>query len=838
MKFFINNNQVSKNWAESDLVSVVKFLKEATFNFKKESEFTAHKNFIFANYKDDFAYELSLNQIKLKKWLSKEHQPGFICSIIDNMPINDNGYSYVFIDLDLKKMPGLSDDEAKLFTELLFTNYSMPSQDADDYRRGIIFVKMSSSLKGLNLLFRVKGTNVKEDIKAYSIEILRRLNDQVRVNVFAKDGDGKLLVADTSCWGSNRKMFFNLLQPDQYWINDTFEYLELDEKKLRQNINFFGRKGPKYTLPKNNNLDIQSIWKMSGGDNFEEVYKTGGNHNKISTLCFLCNLYSVEQNDLIEWLEKNQPNIIDSNKPYNENETTRAKIKRLWQYTQNIKNKTSITLGASTLFAGNKVDKEVLYNKLKESNLVLVKGYNTIQRKRDFYFNNDNLLTRCCFDQYETLMDSDWFKSFLDENNVSTEVDKAAVLTETERYIFKIGDFRIIDLYNDCLYDTDDKSYLYVDNGILEITANSINLLNSGIYLDSWISREMKGGVKISPIIYDDTLKLEDWKETVFFETCTDYPYKLKQFIGYLAHRYKNTNKIVTLIDGFDIQNALTDDSGSGGGTGKTLASYILKPFRNICEIGSPNTKDQFWLDTLRSEHDILILNEVSAEFNMNEIRNFEDLAVTIKQKGKENSMLIGDSCPRVLMNTNYGIISTEKATLRRILGLPFNNKWQNIDMKKRFGHNWFRDQHSSQWWSYLLLFVIDCIQLYLKDKNLNSALTEDMIVEKNSISKLSNDNNTPYYDMIWNKLMSNGFVFVNDEIVEINREHRKSLNLKKIHDYLRSQVASYSKAKGKPYKLERRKDWKTTKNITELKETTVEFSDLFSPDLPHNRLK
>lgn len=844
MKFFTNINQVSSKHADADLTDLIKLLKTNRFDYKSVTD---HKNaqdflFVYQKEKKKIPFLLDKTGITLTNRVEKDEQCGFIPSIYKNIPIQDNGYSYVFIDLDIKKHPDLTSEQHINYTDLLFDNYQYPSQDDKDFRKGLIMIRKSSSLKGLNLLFRVKGTSNKEDIKGYSIEILRRMMDQLSVNIFVRhivNGRSELAVVDSSGWGSDRKMYFNYSEPDNYWINDKFEFLELDGKSIRENINWFGRKGPSYAQPINPKKSIEDIWNMSGGKQFEEVYVSGGNHERIRILCSLSTLYNISQDDLISWLEKEKPKIIDSSDPYSESETTRVKIKRLWKYNK-VGDKIGFQTNASSLFLGTKVNKEVLYNKLKNSNLVILRSYESINRRRDFYFDNDGKLSRANFDKIETLMDSQWFRDFLFENKVSTEIDKAMILKESEAYIFKNGDFKEVNMKTDLVTDTEDTSYLYVAEGIVEIKrGQKPNLILGGSYLSDWESREIvAGGIKGDIISYNPSLKLEDWKELEFFNTCTDLPPTLKKTIGYQAYRFKQSNKIVNYIDGFESSNANEDDSGSGGGTGKTLVCYVLKAFRNVCEIGSPDPTNRFWLDRVRPDHDILLLNEVPEGFDIKYLRNFEDLNVSKEQKGIGLELLSGDACPRVLMNTNFPIIGTDKATKRRFISIPFNNKWQDISMMDTFGHEWFRSKHDHTWWSYMLLFVIDCIQTYLDDPTLTTALTDAMIYEKRNIKSMSKDDNYPYYEMIWSKLAAHNKVSVNDEIVSINKEHRVKLSQQKVHDYLRSKLSEHSKAERKFFELERKKDWKTGRNTLELKEKLIGFESLFEGDVAYNKLK
>ena len=776
MRFFIKD-QRAVNYSTAQLSDVIDFIKYNKFVFKNLNEFSTALNYGKMHPELDCKWNSGTIDIGPK---TKKGDYGFITSIIGGNPIIDNGYSYVFIDLDIKKFPNKTKDEYEYITDIIFNNYSMEAQDDEDFRKGIIFVKKSSSNTGLHLLFRVKACYNKEQIKAYGIKIAKRYVDQCRTNIFS------IGVFDTTSFSDNWKMNFNYLNPNDFWINpNQNDFLEDTEDELRKVINWYGKKGPRYNIPVGSK-NISELWIIADGKNFEKVYKLGFNHNRMFSFIGLCKSYNIQLDEIIKYMETNHQDIIDSSDPYSDNETTRKKIERLWKHTSSL-NGTGFVVNANTFFDGKNINKDVLYNKIKESNLRIIKGLDSIDRKRDLYIYSDGVYKHAEFNKVRAIVDTNWMKDFLNTNNINNLEDRAKIVTATEKIVYEIGEFDIIDR-KDFKLDTYDQIHLYTNNGTIEIGKNKIDIIKSD-YIESWLCRETTGNESV--INYDPNLNLEDWPEMEFFRTCTDNFDLLKRTLGYLLQRKKSDNKTIMFVDGFN-NDSTEDESGSGGGTGKTLCAYILKAFRNCLTLTTPDPTNRFWLDLLSNDTEILILNEVDYKFKMSSIRGFEDLQIQTEVKGSTRETVKMDMVPRILITTNYSILGSENPDIRRTICVPFNNRWRGVDMSKEFGHNWFRSQHDPEWWSYLMLFMIECIKSYMNNPNLKTGISDDMIQNKATNQKMIYDDNVVYYDIILMKLVNNKVVYTNNEIMDINKEHRVKINPKKVNDYIKSKIGSY----------------------------------------------
>jgi len=822
MKFAIGK-QREQNWSSANLNSFLGFLQTNTFVFNDKADQAKIMKYLMIAENMVDGYFLTGTSLSLNKPVSKSNNFAFITSVNNGSPIIENGDSFVYIDLDISKIPNDDTDWLRYFSDMLFDICSYDGFDSeDDFRKGLIFVKKSASGLGLHLLYRIKSTTIKEDIKGYGINIFKRLVEQTGFDLWYKG------VFDTTSFDDKRKMWCGFQSPENIWFSEKKVQLELSRQEIQLALNFFGSRGPKYKNPPVVKQPLSNLWNFAGCKGINSTYVTG-NHQSIFSFCGMCSSNGYEENEVIDFLEKEHSDIVDSSTPYNGGETTRLKVKRLWLHTKNFK---AISFkDKDTLFIGAEINKELLFQKLLNGNLKLVKLTDTLERKRDFYELEDGILYKANFDKVSTITDTDWYRTFVKENAIATETDKSKILQPIDGFLFKTGEFNIIEK-NMLINDDLETSYLYLDNGILEIKKDSVKLLDSSnsLYLDDWICRENLGGKRGDKIKYDNSLNLEDWKELEFFRTCTDSTDVFLRAIGYLCHRTKTNNKTIVFIDGFE--NDENDVTGGGGGTGKTLVSYILKSFRNVCEIGSPDPKNRFWLDSLNSNHDILLLNEVPSEFDMTVIRNFEEKVIKKEEKGKPIENLVGDNCPRILMNTNFSILKTDNATLRRIIGIPFNKNWANDHTKgenkmvREFGHEWMNSKHNSEWWSYFLLFIVDCIQKYLNNKTLISPLTQDMINEKVANTMQNSDIYSPYYDLIWQEIAKGGNVSINTMIMDIKQSHNVNLNINKTTSYLNGKVATHSRETKEEWTLESiRQGDKRYKKLTK---KVIQFDSLF----------
>jgi hypothetical protein len=450
------------------------------------------------------------------------------------------------------------------------------------------------------------------------------------------------------------------------------------------------------------------------------------------------------------------------------------------------------------LFIGKELNKNMIYEKMDNSLSLVFLEKNldkklNIARQKRFYYQEGNILKSCDFAY--NIADSSWYKKFINNINISDQDKKIKILDAVELYTQKGTDF-IEYTDKDFLRDDKNNMYFYTSNGVVHITKDGANLIDTdSVYLDSWIAKQIGTNRKIK---YNPNLKVEDWKEVDFFKKCTDHFDLLQRYIGYLCHTHKDNNTFVCFIDGFDVK--LDEDDNDGGGTGKTLVSYLLKIVRNVLEIPQPDTKDKFWLGNIvPGETQILLLNEVKQDFKVEDIRTFYEMSVKVEQKHEKVITLEHHMVPRILMNTNFAILKNNNADDRRVVAMPFTNYWKDeyiTDTKKTnkvedtFGHRFFASEQTDEWWSYCLNFIIDCSIKYLSNPKLQTAVSKEMLSNKKHIETKAFDKDGHLMAQIYDNFVKNKSINIVEEIANIEKDLRlrTGLTSKKVAEYVKQE--------------------------------------------------
>lgn len=796
MRFSIDG-QTQTNWVQANLDGVLNFIKTNTFWFHSEADRKVVEGFLYTNkLLGNDTYKLFPKFLELSSpIINKKNLVKFNMSIKDNTPIIENGYSFVFIDLDLKNLnlkplEGVDrDDLVKDITDQMLTSFEM-AYDSADFKEGLIYAKKSFSKKGLHLLYRIPATTDVKDIKIAGFEIARRLEKEFKIDLF------KTNVFDTAVFGNNWNGYFNYVEKGSWFINDTVTVLDLsklDDKRKDSNLKSFGQLYS-YRQGKIKNLhcnpervetfkkakSIAQIWNTYCG-NMTTEYVTGNQNN-----LFFCEKrvknsnWSKEQ--FIEWLESNKSELLDSKKMFGENgnKTVREHINYYWDRIKVYETDSEAVvedIKDTSIFIEGKLNKTLfetyIYNsgfkrlivrekeEVKESILVYLDGFilNKIEQK--------NLLV------------SDYWINFLKELNIFDPHQR----TTLNNYIN--SNIHIIDLplleYDDILIDTEEICYLFTIDGPIEVTKNSHRLLKDDeikpYFRKSIASEWYKIGIPTNFIKYNPKLDIKKWNERNIFNYIHPEPEKLMKLTGYLLHRYKDENYNVALLDSFEGKD--------GGGTGKSLISYLTAPVRNVAIIERPNTSDPFWLANYDIASDILLLNECPRDFNIEVLRPIRDMSLTIERKGIDRKNL-GVLTPRCILNSNFQILSDSYADKRRITTIVFDRTIKQEELFDKFGHKWFFEKHDSEWWSKYLLLMIECIQLYLEDRNIKYEIDNGMLQRRKLEELHNNDYKIHIYEQVFKHAMENVGKFLNLSDIKKDLDITDNTANAKIYNYIK----------------------------------------------------
>lgn len=194
--------------------------------------------------------------------------------------------------------------------------------------------------------------------------------------------------------------------------------------------------------------------------------------------------------------------------------------------------------------------------------------------------------------------------------------------------------------------------------------------------------------------------------------------------IGYLLHRYKFMHRGWFV---FAMEQALTTEGESQGGTGKSIFFEALKKILRITPI---NGRDGKALDSPHvfenvSEHtDIVFFDEMKDYFPIQKYFSFVTAEMHVNPKGKRQISIPFETAPKMAGASNYPLRNIDGSTQRRILYIAFSDYYhsENVrtgeaerNVRQDLGIELFRDFSRDDWSDFYNLMA-NALQIYLLD--------------------------------------------------------------------------------------------------------------------------
>ena len=276
---------------------------------------------------------------------------------------------------------------------------------------------------------------------------------------------------------------------------------------------------------------------------------------------------------------------------------------------------------------------------------------------------------------------------------------------------------------NECK-DMKDKSYLFFNDCVLEITVNSILIKDYS---------EIEGIVFETDICdFNLKTKLQSLQKTIeglkpegeFYEFIQDLCKNdneivsekslesLITIIGYLIHRHKDPANAKAII----FMDTYTDGSANGG-TGKGLLTRgIGKVRESVFQDGKFfYSGDKFTFSNVNYGTRLLTLDDVPKNFDLEKIFPLITEKTVIERKYENKFVIPFEESPKVVITTNYTVEGTSGSHKRRkvefILSETFNADYSPED---KFGHLLFVEWIDDEWTKFYL-FMTYCVQEFLK---------------------------------------------------------------------------------------------------------------------------
>lgn len=327
--------------------------------------------------------------------------------------------------------------------------------------------------------------------------------------------------------------------------------------------------------------------------------------------------------------------------------------------------KNDFNKGKKYVLEKHKID-EVVYSEIKE-----------VIEHEDFWYLTDKNKVQINSLKYKIFLERNGFKKYFPNDTqkptwIHINSNKVKEIT-----IEKIKDFVLdyllekkeIDVWNYCasynnlfsenyllmlesielmlLKDKKDKSFIAYQNGILEVTKDSVNLID---FID------VNGYIFESQIIKRDfiqTKKLDNDYKIFINNISNKNPLPFECAIGYMISTYKNKMNNTSIILNDEV---ITENPE--GGTGKGLFVQGLKQIRNVAILDGKSFDDKksFPYQTVSPETQILIFDDVKKNFDFESKFSLVTEGITLERKNKDAIKLSVEDSPKILIGTNYAI--------------------------------------------------------------------------------------------------------------------------------------------------------------------------------------
>ena len=200
--------------------------------------------------------------------------------------------------------------------------------------------------------------------------------------------------------------------------------------------------------------------------------------------------------------------------------------------------------------------------------------------------------------------------------------------------------------------------------------------------------------------------------------------------VGYLLHRYKSPSKAMAV---WFMENKITEEGKSNGGSGKSLFIYILGLLcRVVSQAATSNRlkESRFLFDRIDEHSDIFNLDDAHKYFALRDFFSFITGNFAVEKKTKNSVELPFEVLPKLTVTSNYPPQNIEGSYMRRLLFCvfsdyyhsksPHNDYLESRTVADDFGYDICTGSYSEEQYNADFNFMANCLQAYLAMNNKN----------------------------------------------------------------------------------------------------------------------
>ena len=269
------------------------------------------------------------------------------------------------------------------------------------------------------------------------------------------------------------------------------------------------------------------------------------------------------------------------------------------------------------------------------------------------------------------------------------------------------------------LIDTPNSAFIAFQNGLIEVTAQSVIKLEFAELQDKVIWR--------NNIIPRSICNKEAGGHFSAFiaNVCNQDPKRietLQSAIGYLLHSYHHSSggQMVLLYD-----EMITDLNNPQGGTGKGLIANAVSSIRHTVKIDGKKFRgvERFDFQEVDFATRVLWLDDVSKHVDIDRFNSISTDGFNVEKKHKDSFKISAAQSPKILICSNIILDCTGTTRKRRqfIIELaPYYSSRIGTGIEEPIiqihGTRFFTDEWDENEWNRFYWYMIDCLQLYLSN--------------------------------------------------------------------------------------------------------------------------
>ena len=221
--------------------------------------------------------------------------------------------------------------------------------------------------------------------------------------------------------------------------------------------------------------------------------------------------------------------------------------------------------------------------------------------------------------------------------------------------------------------------------------------------------------------------------------------------IGYLLHSYKSFSKAWGV---WVMENKITEEDESSGGSGKTFMLRFLNRFKNMEMLNGRDkklTENNFFMDRVTESTDLLLIDDATKYFNFNYFYSMLTDNMVVNYKNARSKEIAFADSPKIVITSNFPPPSNDGSTARRILTCVFSDYYhkatddneylKTMRIADDFGYDLHNEAYPWEAWNEDYNFCIDCLQFYLQTLPHNSMVEPPMEnVDKRMRNQLMGD--------------------------------------------------------------------------------------------------